>query len=188
MKAKTLLVPLLASWLVGGYPAVQSVRAEPLVQTVQPEWKEFSSPEGGFSVLMPVPPTQKRQSTNSSTLSLDSNVFTASLEEGKVIYSVAYTNFPEELAEFPPNLLLDSLSNRFTNDKKIKLISLQNISFGKYPGKEFKFEAPGEIIVNHRTYIAEKRLYQLTAEIPKARESALSNDTDRFLNSFRLRK
>lgn len=188
MKPKTLLVPLLASWLLGGYPAVQSVRAEPLVQTVQPEWKEFSSPEGGFSVLMPVPPTQKRQSTNSSTLSLDSNVFTASLEEGKVIYSVAYTNFPEELAEFPPNLLLDSLSNRFTNDKKIKLLSQQDISFGKYPGKEFKFEAPGEIIVNHRTYIAEKRLYQLTAEIPKARESALSNDTDRFLNSFRLRK
>lgn len=72
--------------------------------------------------------------------------------------------------------------------KKIKLLSQQDISFGKYPGKEFKFEAPGEIIVNHRTYIAEKRLYQLTAEIPKARESALSNDTDRFLNSFRLRK
>ena len=188
MKVNILLVSILTNCLVGGYPAVQSVRAEPLIQAVQPEWKEFASPEGGFSVLMPVPPTQKRQSTNSSTLSLDSNLFTASLEESKVVYSVAYTNFPEELAEFPPNLLLDSLSHRFTNDKTIKLLSQQDISFGKYPGKEFKFESPGEILVKHRTYIVEKRLYQLTAEMPKARESALSNDTDRFLNSFRLQK
>ena len=188
MKAKTLLVPLLASWLVGGYPTMLSVRGEQLVQTVQPQWKEFSSSEGSFSVLMPVTPTQKTQSTNSSTVSLDSNLFTASLEEGKVVYSVAYTNFPEELAQFPPNLLLDTLSGRFTNDKKIKLLSQQDISLGQYPGKEIKFEAPGEIIVKHRTFIAEKRLYQLTAEIPKDRESALSNDTDRFLNSFRLRK
>ena len=188
MRTNVVLLSLLTGLLVGGYPALHSVQAEQVVQTAQPQWKEFSSTEGGFSVLMPVPPTQKRQNTDSSAISLNSNLFTASLEDGKVTYSVSYTNFPDELAKFPPALILDSLSSRFTSDSKIKLLNQQNISLGQYPGKEFTFEAPGEILVKYRTYIVEKRLYQLTTEIPKAREDALSNDTEKFLSSFQLLK
>ena len=188
MKNQVLLLPIFVGLLVGGLPAVQLVQAEQPIQEAQPQWKQFSSPEGGFTILMPVTPTQKSQTAGSATVSLDDHSFTASLEEGKVTYTVSYTNLPEEMAQFPPNLILDSLSSRFTNDSKLKLLNQKDINLERYSGKEFKFEAPGEIIVSYRAYLVEKRLYQVTTEIPKDRESALSSDTDRFMNSFQLVK
>ena len=188
MKTSVLLLPIFVGLLVGGLPAVQLVQAEQPAQEAQPQWKQFSSPEGGFTILMPVPPTQKSQTADSAPMSLDAHFFTASLEEGKVTYTVSYTNLPEEMAQFPPNLILDSLSSRFTNDSKLKLLNQKDINLERYSGKEFKFEAPGEILVSYRAYLVEKRLYQVTTEIPKDRESALSSDTDRFMNSFQLLK
>lgn len=188
MKTKVLLLPIFVGILVGGSPAAQLVQAEQPVQVAQPQWKPFSSSEGGFTILMPVTPTQKSQTTDSAPMSLDAHFFTASLEEGKVTYSVSYTNLPEEMAQFPPDLILDSLSSRFTNDSKLKLLNQKDINLGQYSGKEFKFETPEEILVSYRAYLVEKRLYQVTTEIPKARESALSSDTDRFMNSFQLLK
>jgi hypothetical protein len=187
MKTLIFLLLLLSGLLISEYPAVQPVQAEQLVQVAQPKWEQFSSPEGGFTVLMPVKPSQKKQTTGSA-VSLDANLFTASLEEGKVIYSVSYTNFPSELAQLPPDVLLDSLSSSFTKNKKLKVLNQQDISLGSYPGREFKFETPGERIVSYRAYLVEQRLYQIIAEIPKDRESTLSSDRERFLSSFQLLK
>lgn len=154
MKTKLLLLPVLVGCLVNGYPAAQSIGAQQPAAVSQQQWKPFSSSEGGFSILMPVTPTQKRQTTdNNAHVSLNANLFTASLEEGKVTYSVSYTNFPDEVAQLPPNFLLDSLAARFTNDRNIKLINQQDISLGQYPGKEFKFEVPGEKLVKYRAYL-----------------------------------
>ena len=188
MKTRVFLLPLLASLLLSGYPLVQPVQAEQSVQVAQSQWEQFSSSEGGFTVLMPIKPTQKRQTTNSESLAVEANLFTASLEEGKITYSVSYTNFPSEVAQLPPDVILDSISSRFTSDKNIKLLNQQDISLGQHPGKEFKFEAPGEKIVQYRAYLVEQRLYQVIAELPKVRESTLSSDTEKFLSSFQLLK
>lgn len=186
MRIRILLVSLLVGLLVSGYLVVQPVQAEQLVQVGQLQWEQFSSREGGFSVLMPVKPTQKKQATNSGSLPLEANQFTASLEEGKITYSVSYTNFPNEFAQLPPNVLLDSLSSRFTSDSRLKVLSQQDIRLGRYSGKEFKLETPGATIVKYRVYLVEQRLYQLIAEVPKDRESTLSSDTERFMSSFQL--
>jgi hypothetical protein len=188
MKTRLLLLPVLVGCLVNGYPASQSIGAQQPVAVSQQQWKSFSSSEGGFSVLMPVTPTRKRQTTDNAHVSLNANLFTASLEEGKVSYSVSYTNFPDEVAQLPPNFLLDSLAARFTNDRNIKLINQQDIKLGRYPGKEFKFEAPGEKLVKYRAYLVNQRLYQVISEIPKDRENVLSNDIEKFMNSFQLLK
>ncbi len=186
MKMRVLLLPLWVGLLAGISPTIQSVQAQQPTQVAQQGWQQFSSPDGGFSVLMPVTPTQKRQTTDGSMMQLDAYHFTASLEEGQVTYSVSYTDFPQEMAEFPPDLLLDSLSSRFTTDRKIKLLNQQDTRLGEYPGKEFNFEAPGETLVKYRAYLVKQRLYQVITEIPKARESALSTDVERFVNSFQL--
>lgn len=188
MSTKFLLLSALSSLLMSGYPIIQSVRAEQPVLVQQQQWEQISSSEGGFTVLMPVAPTQNRQTTDGNKVSLDANLFTASLEDGKVQYSVSYTNFPEDIAQLPPAFILDSLSSRFTSDRKLKLINQQDISLEEYSGREFKFEAPGGKIVNYRTYLVKQRLYQLTTEIPKDRESALSGDIEKFMNSFQLVK
>jgi hypothetical protein len=192
MRIRVFLLPILVSWLGSGYPAVQAVKAEqpaePPAQVDQLKWEQISSPEGGFTVLMPTKPTQKKTTTEGELLSLEENRFTASLEEGKVTYTISYTDFPDELSHLPPNVILDSITSRFTNDKKLKLINQQDISLGQASGKEFKFEAPGEILVKQRVYLVKQRLYQLVTEIPKARESALSSDVEKFMNSFQLLK
>jgi hypothetical protein len=188
MRNQFLLLSALSSLLMSGYPVIQSVRAEQLFLVQQQQWKQFSSSEGGFTVLMPVTPTQNRQTTDGNNVSLDANLFTAVLEEGKVKYSVSYTNFPDDIAQLPPEFILDSLSSRFTNDPKIKLLNQQNIRLEQYSGKEFKFEAPDNKIVKYRVYLVKKRLYQLTTEIPKDRESSLSADIEKFMTSFQLVK
>lgn len=188
MKTRLLLLPVFVGCLVSGYPAAQAIGAEQPAAVSQQQWKSFSSSEGGFTILMPVTPTQKRQTTDNAHVSLNANLFTASLEEGKISYSVSYTNFPDEVAQLPPNFLLDSLAARFTNDRTIKLINQQDISLGRYPGKEFKFEAPGEKLVKYRAYLVNQRLYQIISEIPQDRETMLSDDVEKFMNSFQLLK
>ena len=188
MKTQVFSLPLSLSLLLGGYPVVQVVQAEQPIQVAQLKWEQFSSPEGGFTVLMPIKPTQKSQKTEGETLSLEDHRFTASVEEGKVTYTVSYTDFPDELSQLPPNVILDSISSRFTNNKKLKSLNQQDISLGEYSGKEFKFESPDETIVKQRVFLVKKRLYQLVTEIPKTRESGLSSDVEKFLSSFQLLK
>ena len=189
MRTKIYFVPLLASLLMGVYPvATQFVRAEPVVQATQSQWEKFSSPEGKFSILMPVKPTQEKQTTGSSSLSLETNLFKASSNSNQATYSVSYTDFPRELAQLPPSFLFDSLSSRFTSDRKLKLLKQQDIKLNEYPGKEFQFEAPGETIITYRAYLVDNRLYQVISEIPKSAGNASSSDSEKFLNSFQLLK
>lgn len=188
MKTRAFLLLLSVSFLVSGYPAVQAVQAEQPIQVAQSNWEQFSSPEGGFTVLMPIKPTQQSKTTEGAALSLEDHRFIASLEEGKVTYTVSYTNFPDELSQLPPNVILESISSRFTNDSKLKLLNQQDITLSQYSGKEFKFETPDGNLVKQRVFLVKQRLYQLITEIPKARESALSSDVEKFMNSFQLLK
>jgi hypothetical protein len=188
MKTQVFSLPLLLGLLVGGSPVVQVVQAEQPVQVAQLKWEQFSSPEGGFTVLMPIKPTQKSKTTEGETLSLEDHRFVASVEEGKVTYTVSYADFPDELSQLPSQVILDSISSRFTNDKKLKSLNQQDIKLGQYSGKEFKFESPEETLVQQRVYLVKKRLYQIVTEIPKARQSALSSDVEKFMNSFQLLK
>ena len=50
----------------------------------------------------------------------------------------------------------------------------------------FKFETPEGTLVKQRFFLVKQRLYQLITEIPKARESALSSDVEKFMSSFQL--
>lgn len=186
MKNIIFLLPLSLSFLIGGYPVVQTVQAKQQIQVAQSKWEQVSSTEGGFTVLMPIKPTQKTQTTEGAALSLEDHRFIASLEEGKVTYTVSYTNFPEELSQLPPNVILDSISSRFTNDKKLKSLNQQDITLGQHSGKEFKFETPEGTLVKQRFFLVKQRLYQLITEIPKVRESALSSDVEKFMSSFQL--
>ncbi|HEY9604193.1 MAG TPA: hypothetical protein V6C85_21440 [Allocoleopsis sp.] len=189
MRTKVYFIPLLASFLVGGYPAAtQLVRAEPAAQAAQSQWEKFSSPEGKFSILMPVKPTQEKQTTGSSSLSLETNLFKASSNNNQATYSVSYTDFPPELAQLPASFLFDSLSSRFTSDRKLKLLKQQDIKLNEYPGKEFQFEASGRTLITYRAYLVEKRLYQVISETPKSTGNAPSSDSEKFLNSFQLLK
>lgn len=115
MKAKVLLRALLGSLLICGYPTVVSVQAKQPVQLAQLQWREFSSPEGSFTVLMPGTPTKKTTSVGGEFLSIDGHLFTVSLDNNSVTYGVFYADFPSEFTQLPAELILSSLASSFSS-------------------------------------------------------------------------
>jgi hypothetical protein len=188
MRAKVLLRSLLASLLVCGYPSIVSVQAKQPVQLAQLQWKEFSSKEGSFTVLMPGTPMQKKTSMGGEVLSIDGHIFKVALENDSVSYTVCYADFPSEVAQLPTELLLSSVTSALSSQKDLKVLSEQDIRLGSYPGKEFRLENPGKAIVRHRVYWVKQRVYQVAVETPVDRVQALSSDVDRFFNSFQVLK
>lgn len=187
MNVKVLLRSLLWGLLVGCYPVVAPVQAElPVVQLAQSEWQQFTDSQGGFTILMPVTPAQKKQTQESALGPLDLYSFAASLDEGSVSYVVSYNDFPREVLELPPEILLDSFRSGFIADRNVRLLDEKEITLGNYPGREFKLEIPGKASVTHRVYLVKERLYQLVTEVPLDREQDLSDDTEKFLDSFQL--
>jgi len=187
MTTQVLLLPLLSAFLLlGGYPAVQLAQAQQLAQLEQSPWHEFSDTQGGFTVMMPEKPTQKTQSQNDGPRSIDIHTFTASPQGNDVTYSVSYSDVPAGIEQFPPQLVLDSIGLGLARDQNIRLLGEQDISLGDYPGKEFKLEISRKVVLRHRAYLVNKRLYQLTAETPLETEDALSGEIERFMNSFEL--
>lgn len=186
MKTKVLLRSLLWGLLVSGYPIMMPVQAEPSVQVAQSQWQPFSDSQGGFTVLMPVTPTPKKQTQESAIGKIDFYSFTASQEEGSITYLVSYNDFPSAVVELPPEVLLDSLRSAFVADRNVRLVNEEEIRLGNYPGREFKIEIPGKTAVIHRAYLVGPRLYQLVTETPLDREQELSGDTEKFFSSFEL--
>ncbi|MGQ4649084.1 hypothetical protein [Lyngbya aestuarii] len=187
MTTQVLLLPLLSAFLLfGGYPGTQLAQSEQPAQLEQLQWQEFSDTQGGFTVMMPEKPTQKTQSQKDGPTSIDIHTFTVSPQSNAITYSVSYSDVPSGIEQFPPQLVLDSIGLGLARDQNIRLLGEQDISLGNYPGKEFKLEISQKVILRHRAYLVDKRLYQLTAEAPVETEEMLSEDIERFMNSFEL--
>lgn len=179
---------LLASLLICGYPTVMLVQAQQPVQLAQLQWQQFSSQEGGFTILMPGIPTQKKTSMGGEVLSIEGHMFKVALENDSISYTVFYADFPSEMAQLPSELILSSIASALSSQKDLKVLSEQDISLGSYPGKEFRLENPGKAIVRHRVYWVKQRVYQVAVETPLDKEQALSSDVEKFFNSFQLLK
>src|SRR6266852_8763239 len=71
---------------------VAAFSALPLLAEDKPEWKEFTSKEGRFKVLMPGAPKQKDGETETDVGKIVLHMNTA--EVGMVIYGTTYSDFP----------------------------------------------------------------------------------------------
>ena len=82
------------------------------------EWREFSSSEGGFSVLMPGKPTKKIETVNTIFGSIDAPVF--SLVRKDAIYGVTYCEYPANLVQAStPDAILDNVLNSIKASGKL---------------------------------------------------------------------
>ncbi|HEY9653450.1 MAG TPA: hypothetical protein V6C95_22505 [Coleofasciculaceae cyanobacterium] len=186
MKTKLLLASVLGSLLVGGYPVIEPIQAQPITQAEPSSWQSFSDQDGGFTVLMPGTPTAKKQTQDSPIGTIDFYSFTTALEDKKVTYLVSYNDFPEAVLSLPPDILLDGLRSGLIADRTVRLVEEKTISLGEYPGKEFQLEIPGKVAIRHRAYLVKQRLYQVITETPLDQENELSDDIDKFMESFQL--
>ncbi len=191
LSAKTFLPFLLCGIVLGGSAIgqpgqAQSNRAQSSTQVAQAQWQSFSPADGGFSVLMPGQPTQKKQTLNTPAGDINTYFYTSTQDGGKVNYTVSYVDLPKGVENTPAPVLLEAMASGLVGDNRVKVVSEQAIKLGDYPGRAFKIQAPDNALIVHRAYLVKQRIYQIAVQVPQAQEKTLSGDVDRFFNSFKL--
>ncbi len=144
------------------------------------EWKEFVSAEGGFTVLMPTnPEQQEHDDPKIVTVGKIHEIGTKPV--GARTFSVQYY----DLADRPINdyLYFSWLKNRLL-EKGGKFRRENEISPSTYPCKEIVVDLADDQILVRRIYLAEARVFLLTAEFPKT--PAPTPDAQKFFDSFKI--
>jgi hypothetical protein len=138
----------------------------------QTEWKEFTSPEGNFRILVPETPQQQ--------MLAERNLHQFSARAGTESYGLAYADYPPETDwENAVNGERDSIVNGLGGS----VVDEKRTSVEGYPGKWIRFvgqNTSGELAI----YLVGRRLYALHAFAPKG--APRPQNFSEFLNSFRL--
>ena len=138
----------------------------------QTEWKEFTSAEGNFRILVPEAPQEQ--------IVAERNLHQFSAAVGAESYGLSYADFPpntdwESTVNSERDSIVNSLSGLVVDEKRT--------SVEGYPGKWIRFvgqNTNGELTI----YCVENRVYVLHAFAPKSTPRPENFST--FLNSFRL--
>ncbi|MEW6736094.1 MAG: hypothetical protein AB1489_32675 [Acidobacteriota bacterium] len=144
----------------------------PLQPIQQNNWKEFSSKEGKFSVLLPNTPN------NDST----DKELKFKLNIGPRVYGIVRT---QEFQEGHTRRdTLDAMAKGFMTVSQGRLIDKKFITINNYPGVSIKFETDDpQGITEARYYLVGQYMYVLIAF---TRTGNSEDNADKFLNSFRL--
>jgi hypothetical protein len=177
---------VLAGAAIGQPGQAQSSQKQSSMQVAQAQWQSFSPSDGGFSVLMPGQPTQRKQTLNTPAGDINTYFYISTQDSGKVNYTVSYVELPKGVQNMPAPVLLEAMASGLMGDDRMKVVSEQAIKLGDYPGRAFKIEAPDKALIMHRAYLVKQRIYQIAVQVPQAQEKALAGDVDRFFNSFKL--
>jgi hypothetical protein len=140
-------------------------------------WTKYSSPEGRFSVMMPVEPMREEQAKETRGEKVVMRFFTAGSEKG--IFIVAYADY--RMGGIKQEL--DANRDSFLRGMKATLVSESDIKLRENPGREIRAERDG-LNIRSRIFIVGTRYYQVVAITPATFPGNL--DADKFLNSFEL--
>lgn len=150
-------------------------------------WKEYSSADGQYSVLMPGTPTEKMQNRN--TAAGDITAHAALLDKTPVVYMVMYNDYPEQVMQGgSPSQILENARDGGVRSARGKLVGDSAITLlNKYPGREIQIEMPdGLHAVRIRVYMVKNRMYQVAYRSGK--DNLFSKDATKFLDSFKIQE
>ena len=147
-------------------------------------WSSFSPDQGGFSVLMPFPPTARCITNDTAAGPLVLSQFTA--EPSRVVaFSVLQNRFPESMSTSNKQRLFEGgLKGALGADGR--LLSDAEVKLHGYEGREWKIEQfKGRALITMRVYLVGHQLYQVVCVMPK--RQACSRHIQQFLDSFDLK-
>jgi len=167
----------------------------PVAQTTESNpktWKEFTSKEGFFSILLPGTPVQQVQRVGSQVEPLV--YFSYTLQTETHAYYVAYVDFPEVPNDVRGIIkILDGGRDGAVATINGKLISEVDLWLKGVPGRAITVEGAGQLL-KARIYLAELRLYLIMIVANKNQSATPEINTlenalvERFLDSFKLSK
>jgi len=158
----------------------------PLLACKGANWKEFTSQEGGFSVLLPGQPKVERQTTETAVGPLAFTMHTVELGFGSIAYIASYNDYPPSLiADGDKNAILDGVVEGALGSKA-NLKKSDPISIDGHPGREFTGTVKDGYEYTSRAYLVNQRLYQLNIVSTPGKVPA--EDKRKYFDSFKLLK
>jgi hypothetical protein len=139
-------------------------------------WVEFTSKEGGFSVLMPKKPTTRKQTAGS----IEVHMFL--VEYPTVAYGVLYNDLAGKVTD-PEKALDDGRAGAVKSSRGV-LLTEKKISLDGHPGREIRIKTRDNIIYTARIYVVGQRFYQTIVTVPEGMD--ISKPMKRFMDSFKL--
>jgi hypothetical protein len=143
------------------------------------EWKEITSQDGGFRVLMP--PGAARLSADEEPPVGKITLTTYTVKQNGDGYFVGWADLPPK-PPFDPEDFVKGVAKRYDNAevRSSKAVTLQD-----NPGREFELETPKTRKVVGRLYVVKNRLYELIVIGDGSRPPA-SAEAQKFFSSFQL--
>jgi len=151
-------------------------------ETVEDPWKEFTSEEGGFSVLMPGEPTYSVQPAPTAQGSVQIHMYL--LEHGVMAYGVMYNDVLGEIIDVQK--FLDERRDAAVKTVSGSQVTEKSISIEGQPGREIKFNTADNIQYTGRLYLVDGRLYQVIATAPAGVNADAA--TAKLMDSFKILK
>ncbi|MBC7798616.1 MAG: hypothetical protein H7Z37_17230 [Pyrinomonadaceae bacterium] len=152
-----------------------------------PEFKEFKSEAGRFSINAPGDMKEQTQDVPSAAGNLKMVTHTADL--GNRAFLVSYNDYPEDVNSIGAQELLDEVQKGAVGGIGGTITSEKNIEMNGNPGKEYVAnivipKGGGDGVAKSHIYLVKNRLYQVLVIAKKS--EANSSDVDKFLNSFKI--
>lgn len=166
----------LALWLGSPVLELQPVIAQASL------WKRFTSKSGGFSIVMPGTPAERKQ--NGLTQ------FELIRDQESVRYAVGILNLPvaPKTDKKLQNEVYEGIRRGAANGQA-ELLSFRTIQLNGLPGREMNFKLPDNMVAKWRVYLVDRRAYFINVTTTKAnQERGLATSIEVFLNSFRLNR
>jgi hypothetical protein len=185
---------LILTLLLGVFPTLQpaaaSFRHAPSA-IAQSVWRQFTSPRGDFSILMPGEPIATTASTTIENSSVNLEGFVVQRYDNTVQYLVTRIEFPNNLntESIDPNQFLAAMQNQILQQTNGQVLQERSLALSNYPGRELKLqttEGDRVYIVTNRLYWVNRKLYQISVTVPQNLEPSLAGSSSGFLDSFKL--
>jgi hypothetical protein len=146
-----------------------------------PEFKEFSSKDGRFKILMPGTPKEQTQ----KAVGVDVKLYMVETRQGAYMASYADMPVPTNESDEQIQTRLDGARDGSVRNVNAKLLSTSNITLGKCPGRSYDAELPGgKGVVRGNIYMSGTRLYQVM--VVGTKSFVDSADSKKFLDSFAI--
>jgi hypothetical protein len=140
-------------------------------------WKNFRSPEGRFTVMLPQEPVK------SSEKDLDGDVtYTYKVEQGENVYAVSHVDIAnlKQLAQSDVKKILQTMPAEIVKAMDSKLVSNKPIGLRRNPGQEFNFL----MTVEGKQFAGQGRIYAIGTRVYTLLYVGDPTLQSRFINSF----
>jgi hypothetical protein len=140
-------------------------------------WKNFRSPEGRFTIMLPQEPVKTREKDADGDVT-----YTYKVESGENVYAVSHVDIAnlKQLSQSDVQNILKTMPAEIVKAMESKLVRNKSIALRTNPGQEFDFV----MTVEGRQFEGQGRIYAIGTRVYTLLYVGNPTLRSRFINSF----